>query len=248
MAFYDLIFQGQMIDSASLDSSSLEQRKNNIARLFNADAEKADKLFSGKLIVIKKSVTKETAEKYISVLKKAGALVHAVEIQVIEQKNYTADISSEERLSNKNQIDTATPVSSTSSDDSSSGLSAGLSALLNYNQHVQQAAPEPETTLGSTSDLPDAVHELHLAPIGTDFSDLKKNSEAVKIADISHISLAESQTGSLQEFTRKAAPVKIPDISSLSMSEAQQGTLEGIEHKRESVVLPDISHLKYSSD
>ena len=246
MAFYDLIFQGQMIDSASLDSSSLQQRKNNIARLFNADAEKASKLFSGKPIVIKKNLAKETAEKYVSVLKKAGALVHAVEIQVIGQDNYTADSSGKERLSNKNQIDTTSPVSATSSGDSLSGLSAGLSALLNYNQHVQQ--PEPEATLSNTSDSADAVHKLHLAPIGTDFSDLKKNIEPVKIADISHISLAESHTGSLQEFTKKAAPVKIPDISSLSMSEAQQGSLEGIIHKQDPVELPDISHIKFSSE
>lgn len=253
MAFYDLIFQGQMIDSASLDSSSLQQRKNNIVRLFNADAEKASRLFSGKPIVIKKDITKETAEKYVSVLKKAGALIHAVEIQVIGQKNYTTDnSSSEERLSNKNQINTASPVSATPSDDSSSssslGLSAGLSALLNYNQHVQQTASESGTVLSSTNDSADAEQELNLAPIGTDFSDLKKNIEAVKIADIGHISLAESHTGSLQEFTEKATPVKIPDISSLSMSEAQQGTLEGIENKQDPVELPDISHLKYSSD
>ena len=246
MASYKLIFRGQIIDSTSLDSSSLEQRKNNILRLFNADAEKASILFSGKPIVIKKNIDADAAKKYISVLKKAGALVHAEKIQVMEQEAYTTDNSSERHFSNNNQTPSASPVLSTSS----AGLSSGLSELLNYNQQHS----EPQTSISNTRTRSSTDHSseelqgLHLAPIGTDFSDLKQPVESIIISDTSHISLSEAQTGSLQEFTKKVSPVEIADISSLSMSEAQQGTFEGIEHRPEPAALPDISHLKFSSE
>ena len=243
MASYKLIFQGQIIDSASLDSSSLEQRKNNILRLFNAGAEKAGILFSGKPIVIKKNLDADAAKKYISVLKKAGALVRAEKIQVIEQRDHASDNNSETHFSGNNQTPSSSPVSSAE-------LSTGLSALLNYNQHAQQTHSEPQTQtrVSSTKNASEVLQELHLAPNGTDFSDLKKPVASVTIADISHISLSQARTGSLQEFTKKVSPVKIADISSLSMSEAQQGTLEGIEHRPEPAALPDISHLKFSSE
>ena len=249
MASYKLIFQGQIIDSASLDSSSLEQRKNNILRLFNADAEKASILFSGKPIVIKKNIDADAAKKYISVLKKAGALVRAEKIQVIEQRDHASDNNSETHFSGNNQTPSSSSVSSAE-------LSAGLSALLNYNQHAQPTHSEPQTqtqtrvssTKNNTGNASEVLQELHLAPKGTDFSDLKKPVASVTIADISHISLSQARTGSLQEFTKKVSPVKIADISSLSMSEAQQGTLEGIAHRPEPAALPDISHLKFSSE
>ncbi len=250
MAYYKLIFQGQIIDSASLDSSSLQQRKNNILRLFNADAEKAGILFSGKPIVIKKNLDADAAKKYISVLKKAGALVRAEKIQVIEQRDHASDNTSETHFSGNIQTPSSSPVSSVSSAE----LSSGLSALLNYNQHAQPTHSEPQTqtrvssTENNTGNASEVLQELHLAPNGTDFSDLKKPVASVTIADISHINLSQARTGSLQKFTKKVSPVKIADISSLSMSEAQQGTLEGIEHRPEPAALPDISHLKFSSE
>ena len=76
MAHYNLIFQGKIIDGASL-----AEVKKNVAQLFKADAAKTAALFSGKPIVIKKNLDTESAKKYIAVLKKAGAVVKAVKLE-----------------------------------------------------------------------------------------------------------------------------------------------------------------------
>lgn len=64
---YKIIFEGQILP----DFSEAEVR-NNLARLFNADAQRIDRLFSGKPYAVRKPVTKREARKYEEAIKKAG--------------------------------------------------------------------------------------------------------------------------------------------------------------------------------
>lgn len=66
---YQVIFSGQIIDGADLDMV-----KRNVSRVFNLDADKVEKLFCGRRLILKKQIDQATAEKYQSTMQRAGAL------------------------------------------------------------------------------------------------------------------------------------------------------------------------------
>jgi hypothetical protein len=228
MAHYNLIFQGKIVDGASLD-----EVKNNVARLFKADAAKTAALFSGKSIVIKKNLDTESTKKYLAIMKKAGAIIRAVKVEdkVVEE---TPEITSPPPSPVKtNTNDTAT--------QTAAGLSAGLASLVNYNKPTEQipassveSEPEAET---------DTTNELKLVPAGMDISTLDKKKEVSEIPDISHLTLSEAETGSLEEFAPAIEAVELPDIDNLTMSEANTGSMEEFAIHAEAIELPDISDL-----
>jgi hypothetical protein len=80
MTHYNLIFQGKIIEGALLD-----EVKQNVAHLFKADTAKIAVLFSGKAIVIKKNLETSAAKKYLTIMKKAGAIVRVVKIEAEEK-------------------------------------------------------------------------------------------------------------------------------------------------------------------
>ena len=245
MAHYNLIFQGQIIEGASLD-----EVKSNVARLFKADAGKTAALFSGKPIVIKKNLDTEAAKKYLAVLKKAGAVVKAVKV---EDSSHTPDNTPIE------------PVKAPPTTPASGGLSAGLASLV-YNKPATEqpkpAAPTPPspvsetvaqqeaTTTETATPKPEkqtveteASSGLQLAPANEGVLNESYQTEAVDIPDIGHLTMSEAETGSLEEFAHKPEPIDLPDISNLTMSEANSGSLEGFEQRPEPVKIPDISSL-----
>jgi len=66
---YRVVFKGEIQDGASL-----ENVKPKLAKILKLSDKKADKLFSGKSIVIKKNASEETCRKIQAALKKAGAI------------------------------------------------------------------------------------------------------------------------------------------------------------------------------
>lgn len=245
MAHYNLIFQGEIIAGADLDDV-----KNNVAKLFKADAAKTALLFSGKPIVIKKNLDKETTKKYLSVLKKSGAVVKAVKAE----SKTSADRP--EPSSENNRSDNEQPPQNNSGGLSSGGLSSGLASLVNYNaptqsqdkpsdsQPNQTEPPERASITPQDSETQsDASETLQLAPVNSGTLNQKQPTEAIEIPDIQHLSMSDPQTGSLEEFAQPVAAIELPNIDSLSMSEADTGSLEEFASKVEAVELPDISDL-----
>jgi len=74
---YAVIFRGTVVDGA--DPVTV---RANLAKLFNADAARIEKMFSGQTVIIKKGLDAAGAEKYRAALAKAGALVDIVIPQV----------------------------------------------------------------------------------------------------------------------------------------------------------------------
>ena len=220
MAHYNLIFQGKIIDGASLD-----EVKDNVARLFKADAAKTAALFSGKTIIIKKNLDTESTKKYLAILKKAGAVIRAVKI---EDKS-TSTLPLTPPVQNNNAADTNDAPTQTPS----SGLSAGLASLINYNKPKES----------SSEDDSSETEGLQLAPVGANILNPSRSNETVEIPDTSHLTMAEAETGSLEEFAQTIEAVELPDIENLTMSEANTGSMEEFTIKIESVELPDISDL-----
>ncbi len=225
MANYNLIFQGEIIAGASL-----EEVKTNVARLFKADTAKTATLFSGKTIIIKRNLDSDSARKYLAILKKAGAVVKAVKIETqgssdtIEQKTKPAHTPE--------QSHEATPVPS-SRQPSSTKLSSGLASLISYNQAVRNDASEDITE----------EEGLQLAPLGSYIPNLHNDNKTIIIPDLSHLTMSEAESGSLEEFAQKPEPAALPDISELSMSAANEGSLEEFSTRPEPVPLPDTSML-----
>lgn len=235
MAHYNLIFQGKIIAGASLD-----EVKSKVARLFKADAKKTAALFSGQSIVIKKNLDSESAKKYLAVLKQAGAVVKAVKVE-----NLPADSNNpDKRNSRDNSSEHSNVESSQQQTDNtataSNGLSSGLAALVNYNTR----APLPETSTTDSKPTETAATErLQLAPADSEIITHERHSESVNLPDISHLSMSDAQTGSLDEFSPPVETLELPDIENLTMSEANTGSLEKFAVKVEPEELADFSNL-----
>ncbi|MGI4838471.1 MAG: hypothetical protein ACRYF9_12695 [Janthinobacterium lividum] len=75
MSVYEIVFTGQVLPGARLEAV-----KANLARLFQADEQRIELLFSGRRLVLKNSLDAAAAEKYRSTLERAGALVEVVDL------------------------------------------------------------------------------------------------------------------------------------------------------------------------
>jgi hypothetical protein len=77
MNLYEIVFSGQLVPGAQR-----ERVEANLAKLFQADAQRIALLFSGRRLVLKNNLDQAAAEKYRSTLERAGALAEMVDMQV----------------------------------------------------------------------------------------------------------------------------------------------------------------------
>ena len=70
---FAVIFKGRLVDG--VDPAAV---RANLAKLFNADAARIEKMFSGQTVIIKKGLDEAAAQKYRAALGKAGAVVEIV--------------------------------------------------------------------------------------------------------------------------------------------------------------------------
>ncbi|GAB7533222.1 hypothetical protein PS3A_56380 [Pseudomonas sp. 3A(2025)] len=75
MTLYEIVFSGQVVDGAEP-----AKVKANLARLFQADAQRMALLFSGRRLVLKNNLDALAAEKYRSTLERAGARVEMLDM------------------------------------------------------------------------------------------------------------------------------------------------------------------------
>ncbi|ALU61878.1 hypothetical protein [Pseudomonas syringae] len=75
MNLYEIVFSAELVAGAQP-----EKVRANLGKLFNADAERLDLLFSGRRLVLKNNLDAATAEKYRATLERAGALVRVLEM------------------------------------------------------------------------------------------------------------------------------------------------------------------------
>ena len=76
---FEVAFSGQVSDAADLNDV-----KSNLAKMFNADEAKLAQLFSGKRIIIKKNIDRQTAVKYQTALQRAGAICEVKSLSIDE--------------------------------------------------------------------------------------------------------------------------------------------------------------------
>lgn len=187
MARYEIAFSAQLVPGAQLESV-----KANLAKLFQADAQRLALLFSGRRIVIKSNLDEAAAEKYRSTLERAGALVEvcalAEEIEEIEL------------------APPPEPLAAPASTQPAAAPAQGAPGRL-------KVVPRDEYMAAFVGvDAPD----FGIAPLGDDLQDDKPDVDVPPL-DLSQFSLAP--VGSDMGEAKKAPAGPPPDISHIKLQE-----------------------------
>lgn len=185
MTRYEIAFSGQLVEGAPLASVQA-----NLARLFQADAQRIAQLFSGRRVVIKNNLDEVGAEKYRLTLERAGAVVEvlAMLVEEVELTPPPAPVP----------VAAASTVAAVASPASPGRL---------------QVAPRDEYMAAFVDvEAPD----FGIAPVGVDLQDAKPEAPA-PVVDLSQFSLAPAGSDMGQAKTAPAGPP--PDTSYLSLQE-----------------------------
>ena len=174
MSRYEIAFSGQLVPGAQP-----ELVKANMAKLFQADAQRIAQLFSGRRIVIKNNLDAAGAEKYRATLERAGARVEVVDMDALIE-----------------EVELAPPPVEPAPAPAAAPHAARPGRL--------QVAPRDEYMAAfSDVDAPD----FDIAPVGSNLQDARPDAAAPQV-DLSQFSLAPvgSDMGQAKPATPAAAP------------------------------------------
>lgn len=186
MSRYEIAFSGHTVPGAQLETV-----KANLAKLFQADTQRIALLFSGRRMVIKNNLDAEGAEKYRSVLERAGAIVEVVDMDAqIEEIELAPPPPAEPAP--------ARPTTVASASEPQGRL---------------KVAPRDEYMAAFADvDAPD----FGLAPVGTDLQDEKPDTQAPRV-DLSQFSVAPVGSDMGQAKPEPSGPA--PDTSHLKLQD-----------------------------
>jgi hypothetical protein len=184
MSRYEIAFSGQLVPGAQP-----ELVKANLAKLFQADAQRIAQLFSGRRIVIKNNLDAAAAEKYRVTLERAGARVEVVDMDMLVE-----------------EVELAPP-------PPAEPVAAPAAAPVAATPRRLQVAPRDEYMAAfSDVDAPD----FGIAPVGSDLQDARPEAQAPRV-DLSQFSLAP--VGSDMGQAKSTAPAPAPDTSHLKLQD-----------------------------
>jgi len=250
---FDLVFSGELVRGADLQQSKL-----NLGRLFKIPEDKVDALFSGKPIVLKKSLDFATANKYRVAIKKAGCRVDLVEKAA--SQNNTADVSE------PRPVEQAEPAA-----QAPESAAASFQAPSIQEPSIAKPDPQNEPSLPLPEVQEDSEQSsFDLAPVGSDVLSADEKHDFIPAnIDTSNLNIKEVGSSMLEESEREQkqpehvaglhadlAPVGSDlldeneksheeelelDLSALSLSEP--GVELGEIHEEKEIRVPDTSHL-----
>jgi hypothetical protein len=214
---YDIVFSGILI--AGHDPA---QVRVELARLFKTDASGIERLFCGQPVFIKRSVDRQTADKYRVVLEKAGAVC---EIRTHTAANSAAAAPGRMTVAPAGMELTAQkqvtpPVFDlghmslvAAGADILAGVDTVVAAPLFDLSAFTLAPPGSELVAASRTETPSMpnMSALSVAEPGTDL-DVRRPAAAVALPDISAITLAPAGTVVLRPEEAKPRP-EPPDIA-----------------------------------
>ncbi|TBU78276.1 hypothetical protein [Phytopseudomonas daroniae] len=178
MARYEIAFSGELVPGAQLETVQA-----NLAKLFQADAQRIAQLFSGRRVVIKNNLDEAAAEKYRSTLERAGARVEVVDtepeiIEEIELAPPPAEPVSQAASQPQGRLQVAPRDEYMAAFADVDAPDFGVAALGEDLQDTAPQAPEPALDLSQFS----------LAPVGSDMGQVKARP-AAPAPDTSHLKL-----------------------------------------------------------
>ena len=206
MKLHEIVFSGQLVPGAQLD-----RVQANLAKLFQADAQRIALLFSGRRLVLKNNLDQADAEKYRSTLERAGAQAEVVEMPSQVQAATEPQPQAASEPMEVEEVELAPPP-----DEPTWTRRA-----------AQPAAPTaPQRPAEKTSKLePRDVYmaafvdveapDFTISELGKDVQDPKAAPVAPRL-DLSGLSLAPA--GSDMGEVKEQAHVVVPDISHLKLA------------------------------
>ena len=193
---FEVAFSG-----AVRDGEDPAQVRANVGKMFNADADKLDQLFSGKRIVIKKNIDQATAAKYQTALKRAGA-----ECEVRAMGGGAEATAAATASTDKAADAPASPA----------GPAAGPVSQEYETRYDGEVAPPPQTDpLGITGDQIEDL-AVTIAPVGSELKDGYAEPEEPQI-DISGFDIAP--VGSDLSESKKRSDPPPPDTSGITLAD-----------------------------
>ncbi|GLK89567.1 hypothetical protein [Pseudomonas turukhanskensis] len=186
MSRYEIAFSGQLVPGAQLDLV-----KANMAKLFQADAQRIALLFSGRRLVIKNNLDEAGAEKYRATLERAGALVEVCDMDAVEIE----------------EVEMAPPP------PYEPPAPTPVAAAIGGAPKPLVVAPRDEY-MAAFSDV--EAPDFGIAPVGVDLQDERPEPAPPKV-DLSQFSLAPAGSDMGQAKAAPAGPA--PDISHLKLQE-----------------------------
>ena len=233
-ASYDVCFAGKLCQGQELSTV-----RKNIQKLFNADPDTLNKLFSGKTQLVKRGCDKATAQKYSKAMERAGA---------------TAII----RARDTAPAQTETPPTAASEGDAAFNLAPTGSDVLRPDERKVEPISEidiPDVTLTelgtdmgdyeqSSEIAPDTSHlsvaeagenipnlpstdtplnpntdQINLSPQGTDFTDCAPPEPESPDLDLSKIEMASVGSDVLEEQYKKKDTNNAPNTDHITLED-----------------------------
>lgn len=225
---FDIVFRGDIVLG-----SNLVQVKANLAKLFKLPAPKVEALFTGKSVVLKKQLDKETAKKYQVVLTKAGAQVSVVTNQTnIPAKPKTRKLTLAPVGAN------LMPRGASAKEGQAEAEEIDISGF-----SLKEAAGNlvDQTELAHEQAVEVALPSWNLAETGSDLGQAKR-SEPEKIVQPPTLDIAEAGAD-LGQKPSNVAPVKVGDIN---FDVAPVGSDMGEKKSHKTPLNPKIDHLSLS--
>lgn len=181
MPLYEIVFLGELVDGAQP-----ERVKANLGKLFQADAQRLELLFSGRRLVLKNDLDAQTAEKYRATLERAGAKVHV--LATAEQQSPMEEVElapppDEPSWTRKAAAD-STAVQSAPRDVYAAAFVDVVApdfGLAQVGSDMQDPKPQPVAP-------PLDLSAFSVAPVGSDMGQTKE-PEAGPAPDTSHLKL-----------------------------------------------------------
>jgi hypothetical protein len=195
MSLYEIAFTGQVVPGAAL-----EQVKENLARLFQADAQRIALLFSGRRIVIKSNLDAAGAEKYRATMARAGALaiVQALDVEEVEMAPPPAPA----------------PITAPAPAPAPAVAAVAAAPMAAASSGTSARVIPRDEYMAAFSDV--EAPDFGIAPVGTDLQDAKPEAQAPQV-DFSQFSLAPTGSDMGQAKAAPAGPP--PDTSHLRLQE-----------------------------
>jgi hypothetical protein len=189
MGRYEIAFSGKLVTGARA-----ELVQANLAKLFQADAQRIAMLFSGRRVILKNNLDEAAAEKYRSTLERAGALVEVLsmepEIEEVELAPPPEPESPVQPASASAPVPAATTgrLKVVPRDEYMAafvGVDAPDYGIAPVGADLQDAKPETATPRFDFSGM-------SLAPVGSDMGQ-QKNAPSGPPPDTSHLRLEKSK-------------------------------------------------------
>lgn len=199
MKLYEIVFSGQLVPGAQA-----ERVQANLAKLFQADAQRIALLFSGRRLVLKNNLDEAGAEKYRSTLERAGAFVEVVAMPVEAEPEPADEVEVEE-------VELAPPPDEPTWTRKPS-LATGHPATQPPGK--RQVKPR-DVYMAAFTEV--QAPDFTIAELGTEVQDPKASPAAPRL-DLSGLSLAPA--GSDIESLKRPAAGPAPDTSHLSLAKS----------------------------